>query len=58
MKWRRDLAWITDDTGDVIAVGIILVDETGQRVEAPDVSIREGEHLHLPPSIRLPVVGG
>jgi hypothetical protein len=52
MMKRRDLAWITDEHGDVVAVGIVEIDTTAQTV-SHDLIVFENEQLHLP-GVTLP----
>lgn len=44
---RRDLAWVTNDQGDVVAVAVAHVDEVAQRVDVPDARLAKGETLHV-----------
>lgn len=53
MMERRDLAWVTDPQGDVVAVGTVAINEQAQTVRC-DVTVFENETLHLPPGINLP----
>lgn len=55
MMKRRDLAWITDEHGDVVAVGVVEIDTTAQTIRH-DLIVSENEQLHLP-GVNLPVAG-
>jgi hypothetical protein len=46
---RRDLAWITDSTGRLVAVTVVRVDPVSCRLDyETDVEIPAGGELHVP----------
>lgn len=46
---RRDLAWITDPNGEIVAVAVVRIDPVSCRVEVEgDVSVADGYSLHIP----------